>query len=132
MKIETVGRVATSHQLVSHEVELIRCFDDVTHVHVDNVGEIRREGCERLDQVSSSFRFGDRVIVRPLPGLGCRARRRGADGTFETRPRRLMKILGFWPRRVSGGARLFGVVMGEWAGETVGPDVWETCRELIP
>jgi len=21
--------------------------------------------------------------------------------------------------------------MGEWAGETVGPDVWETCRELI-
>jgi len=23
-------------------------------------------------------------------------------------------------------------VMGEWAGETVGPDVWETCRELIP
>ena len=29
-------------------------------------------------------------------------------------------------------ARLFGVVMGEWAGETVGPDVWETCRELIP
>lgn len=43
-----------------------------------------------------------------------------------------MKILGFWPGRVSGGARLFGVVMGEWAGETVGPDVWETCRELIP
>ncbi|MER6149378.1 transposase [Streptomyces hirsutus] len=33
---------------------------------------------------------------------------------------------------MSGGARLFGVVMGEWAGETVGPDVWETCRELIP
>ncbi|MGW2111415.1 IS1182 family transposase [Streptomyces sp. NPDC001948] len=22
--------------------------------------------------------------------------------------------------------------MGEWAGETVGPDVWETCRDLIP
>lgn len=22
--------------------------------------------------------------------------------------------------------------MGEWAGETVGPDVWEMCRELIP
>jgi transposase len=22
--------------------------------------------------------------------------------------------------------------MGEWAGETVGPDVWQTCRELIP
>ncbi|MFE7302799.1 IS5/IS1182 family transposase, partial [Streptomyces sp. NPDC057579] len=22
--------------------------------------------------------------------------------------------------------------MGEWVGETVGPDVWETCRELIP
>ncbi|MFE2729466.1 IS1182 family transposase [Kitasatospora sp. NPDC059327] len=22
--------------------------------------------------------------------------------------------------------------MGEWAGDTVGPDVWETCRELIP
>lgn len=22
--------------------------------------------------------------------------------------------------------------MGEWAGELVGPDVWETCRELIP
>jgi hypothetical protein len=22
--------------------------------------------------------------------------------------------------------------MGEWAGETVGPDVWETCRELSP
>jgi transposase len=43
-----------------------------------------------------------------------------------------MKIWGFWPRRVSGGARLFVVVMGEWAGETVGPDVWETCRELIP
>jgi transposase len=43
-----------------------------------------------------------------------------------------MKILGFWPRCVSGGARLVFVVMGEWAGETVGPDVWETCRELIP
>jgi transposase len=24
------------------------------------------------------------------------------------------------------------VVQGEWSGETVGPDVWETCRELIP
>jgi len=24
------------------------------------------------------------------------------------------------------------VVQGEWAGETVGPDVWESCRELIP
>ncbi|MFJ3928605.1 IS1182 family transposase, partial [Streptomyces sp. NPDC090022] len=23
-------------------------------------------------------------------------------------------------------------MQGEWAGETVGPDVWETCRELIP
>ncbi len=23
-------------------------------------------------------------------------------------------------------------VQREWAGETVGPDVWETCRELIP
>jgi len=22
--------------------------------------------------------------------------------------------------------------MGEWVGESVGPDVWETCRELIP
>lgn len=22
--------------------------------------------------------------------------------------------------------------MGEWAGETVGPDMWQTCRELIP
>jgi hypothetical protein len=22
--------------------------------------------------------------------------------------------------------------MGDWSGETVGPDVWETCRELIP
>jgi hypothetical protein len=22
--------------------------------------------------------------------------------------------------------------MGEWVGETVGPDVWEMCRELIP
>ncbi|MEU0836912.1 transposase, partial [Streptomyces sp. NPDC005969] len=22
--------------------------------------------------------------------------------------------------------------MGEWAGETIGPDVWETCRDLIP
>jgi IS5 family transposase len=22
--------------------------------------------------------------------------------------------------------------MGEWSGETVGPDVWETCRDLIP
>ncbi|MCX4391409.1 MULTISPECIES: IS1182 family transposase [unclassified Streptomyces] len=22
--------------------------------------------------------------------------------------------------------------MGEWVGETVGPDVWETCRDLIP
>ncbi|MFF9352359.1 IS1182 family transposase [Streptomyces sp. NPDC014734] len=43
-----------------------------------------------------------------------------------------MKILGFWPRRVSGGAGLVVVVTGEWAGETVGPDVWETCRELIP
>ncbi|GAA3359842.1 hypothetical protein GCM10017744_080290 [Streptomyces antimycoticus] len=24
------------------------------------------------------------------------------------------------------------VAMGEWVGETVGPDVWETCRGLIP
>ncbi|MFG3266255.1 MULTISPECIES: hypothetical protein [Streptomyces] len=23
-------------------------------------------------------------------------------------------------------------MQGEWAGEVVGPDVWETCRELIP
>ncbi|GAA3370048.1 hypothetical protein GCM10020367_15130 [Streptomyces sannanensis] len=23
-------------------------------------------------------------------------------------------------------------MQGEWAGETVGPDAWETCRELIP
>ncbi|WP_394816042.1 transposase [Streptomyces gibsoniae] len=23
-------------------------------------------------------------------------------------------------------------MQGEWAGELVGPDVWETCRELIP
>ncbi|MET9914446.1 transposase [Streptomyces sp. NPDC006476] len=23
-------------------------------------------------------------------------------------------------------------MLGEWAGEMVGPDVWETCRELIP
>ncbi|WP_442812999.1 IS1182 family transposase [Streptomyces sp. NBC_01343] len=23
-------------------------------------------------------------------------------------------------------------MQGEWVGETVGPDVWETCRELIP
>ncbi|MCX4966174.1 IS1182 family transposase [Streptomyces sp. NBC_00654] len=23
-------------------------------------------------------------------------------------------------------------MQGEWAGDTVGPDVWETCRELIP
>src|SRR3990170_2927461 len=23
-------------------------------------------------------------------------------------------------------------VQGEWAGETVGPDVWETCREMFP
>ncbi|MGW2355262.1 IS1182 family transposase [Actinacidiphila glaucinigra] len=23
-------------------------------------------------------------------------------------------------------------MQGEWAGESVGPDVWETCRELIP
>lgn len=22
--------------------------------------------------------------------------------------------------------------MGEWVGETIGPDVWETCRDLIP
>jgi IS5 family transposase len=22
--------------------------------------------------------------------------------------------------------------MGEWSGETIGPDVWETCRDLIP
>src|SRR6476620_6422994 len=22
--------------------------------------------------------------------------------------------------------------MGEWVGETVGPDVWETCRDPIP
>ncbi|MFD7920026.1 IS1182 family transposase [Streptomyces sp. NPDC059740] len=22
--------------------------------------------------------------------------------------------------------------MGEWGGETIGPDVWETCRDLIP
>jgi hypothetical protein len=24
------------------------------------------------------------------------------------------------------------VAKGEWVGETVGPDVWETCRDLIP
>lgn len=24
------------------------------------------------------------------------------------------------------------VVQGEWVGETVGPDVWDSCRELIP
>lgn len=24
------------------------------------------------------------------------------------------------------------MVMGEWVGELVGPDVWETCRDLIP
>ena len=23
-------------------------------------------------------------------------------------------------------------MQGEWAGEHAGPDVWETCRELIP
>ncbi|WP_236239647.1 IS1182 family transposase [Streptomyces sp. CC228A] len=23
-------------------------------------------------------------------------------------------------------------MQGEWVGETIGPDVWETCRELIP
>src|SRR5215468_9266053 len=39
--------------------------------------------------------------------------------------------LGFWPRGCWRGARLL-CVQGEWAGETVGPDVWETCRELIP
>ncbi|KIF07087.1 hypothetical protein PL81_03895, partial [Streptomyces sp. RSD-27] len=33
---------------------------------------------------------------------------------------------------MSGGARLVLVVQGEWFGETVGPDVWVTCRELIP
>ncbi|MGW4514666.1 type I restriction-modification system subunit M N-terminal domain-containing protein, partial [Streptomyces sp. NPDC004393] len=41
---------------------------------------------------------------------------RADDGSLTTGPRRVMKILGFWPRRVSGGARLFVVVMGEWAG----------------
>ncbi|WP_328426380.1 hypothetical protein [Streptomyces sp. NBC_00443] len=24
------------------------------------------------------------------------------------------------------------MAMGEWVGEMVGPDVWETCRDLIP
>ncbi|GAA0828836.1 hypothetical protein GCM10009525_26770 [Streptosporangium amethystogenes subsp. fukuiense] len=24
------------------------------------------------------------------------------------------------------------VMQGEWAGEPIGPDVWATCRELIP
>lgn len=24
------------------------------------------------------------------------------------------------------------IMQGEWVGELVGPDVWETCRELIP
>jgi hypothetical protein len=30
-----------------------------------------------------------------------------------------------------GGVRL-GVMQGHWTGEPVGPDVWVTCRELIP
>ncbi|MFI9331022.1 transposase [Kitasatospora sp. NPDC052868] len=34
------------------------------------------------------------------------------------------------PREWWGQTRF--VAMGEWAGETVGPDVWETCRDLIP
>lgn len=33
---------------------------------------------------------------------------------------------------MSGGARLVLVVQGEWVGESVGPDVWVTCRGLIP
>ncbi|KQC34774.1 hypothetical protein UK82_30250, partial [Frankia sp. ACN1ag] len=24
------------------------------------------------------------------------------------------------------------IMQGEWVGELIGPDVWETCRELIP
>lgn len=42
-----------------------------------------------------------------------------------------MKILGSG-FAVWGRAGLFGVVTGEWAGERVGPDVWETCREFQP
>jgi transposase len=42
-----------------------------------------------------------------------------------------MKILSSGlPRQRQGQTRC--VAMGEWVGETVGPDVWETCRELIP
>jgi hypothetical protein len=37
----------------------------------------------------------------------------------------------FWPRGGCVGASAVGM-HGEWAGEPVGPDVWETCRELIP
>lgn len=37
----------------------------------------------------------------------------------------------FWPW-LGGVEASFVGMQGEWAGETVGPDVWETCRELIP
>ena len=36
----------------------------------------------------------------------------------------------FWPGRVAAGQN--AVMQGEWTGELVGPDVWATCRELIP
>ncbi|MFE0257317.1 hypothetical protein [Streptomyces sp. NPDC059010] len=37
----------------------------------------------------------------------------------------------FWPWITRSGASLVGM-QDERAGGPVGPDVWETCRELIP
>ena len=41
-----------------------------------------------------------------------------------------MKIGGLAPPLMRRGQTV--VMQGEWAGELVGPDVWATCRELIP
>ncbi len=37
----------------------------------------------------------------------------------------------FWPWTTRSGASLVGM-QGERAGVSVGPDAWETCRDLIP
>lgn len=41
-----------------------------------------------------------------------------------------MKIFVFWLGRMVVGQN--AVMQGEWSGELIGPDVWVTCRELIP
>src|SRR5438552_9581365 len=54
---------------------------------------------------------------------------RGTEGRGSAR--RLLKILGgVWPGACWRGS--VGGMQGERAAEPVGPDVWETCRELIP